>query len=98
MISPWREVTNLQMTLIPNLLRRFRKAAGYSQKEAAQLLGLQSAASLSRWERGQRTPSIIRLLELSCLYSRLVNDLLRPQFLEARERIHARRKELNHPR
>ena len=78
-----------------NFLRRYRLAAGLSQREVADILGLTRADSISRWERGMRVPNPVRLLELSCLYRRLVNDLLRPQYLVAQKRIAARRQEVS---
>lgn len=78
-----------------NLLRRYRRAAGLSQLDVARVLGLERPASVSRWECGERTPTPARLLELSCLYHRLVNDLLLPDYLAARIRIESRLRELN---
>lgn len=78
-----------------NLLRRYRRAAGLSQGQVARILGLARPASVSRWECGERTPTPGRLLELSCLYSRLVNDLLLPDYLTTRTRVEARLKDLH---
>jgi transcriptional regulator with XRE-family HTH domain len=78
-----------------NLLRRYRRAAGLSQRDVARILGLERPASVSRWECGERIPTPGRLLELSCLYHRLVNDLLLPEYLATRSRIDARLHELN---
>ncbi len=71
-------------------LRKYRLAKGFTQVEVATLLNLKSAASVYRWERGTRTPGVGRLLELSALYQRMVNDLLLPQYLESRERVYTR--------
>lgn len=70
-----------------NWLRRYRKEAGLTQLQVAKALKLKNSASVSRWERGTRTPTIRRLLELSVLYSRLVNDLYRPEYLEIQGQI-----------
>lgn len=78
-----------------NLLRRYRRAAGFSQREVARVLGLTRPASVSRWECGERIPTPGRLLELSCLYHRLVNDLLLPDYLDARARVATRLQELD---
>ena len=78
-----------------NFLRRYRRAMGLTQPQVARVLGLKSSASVSRWESGKMIPGPGRLLELSVLYARLVNDLLRPDYLAARERIDARLRELH---
>lgn len=80
---------------IETRLRKYRLATGLTQVDVAQVLNLDSAASVSRWEKGQRMPSAERLLELSALYHRMVNDLLLPQYLESRKRIIARLQRLN---
>src|ERR1051325_3591178 len=44
--------------LLPNSLRMYRKRAGFSQREVAILLGIQSAAQVSRYERFRREPTL----------------------------------------
>ncbi|RZK12931.1 MAG: XRE family transcriptional regulator [Flavobacterium sp.] len=53
---------------IPNRLVKYRKLAGYSQKRVARLLHLKNTASISRWEKGYTTPSVLQLLNLCVLY------------------------------
>jgi len=53
---------------IPNRLKRYRRLAGHSQKEASQIVGLAGTCSLSRWEKGRGFPSIPMLFKLSLLY------------------------------
>ncbi len=72
-------------------LRKHRLALGLSQVEVAEILELKSTSSLSRWERGERLPNTRRLLELSALYQRMVNDLMFPHYVRTRARIHQRR-------
>ena len=61
--------------VIQNQLKSNRKSIGYTQKEVAEILGLNSVAQISRWERGERNPNLKQALQLSALYHRLVNDL-----------------------
>lgn len=75
------------MTRYRTRLRMYRRQRGFSQAEVATVLQLKSPAIVSRWERGEQVPSPRRLLELSALYQRLVNDLLRPDYLAARTRV-----------
>ena len=66
---------------IPNCLKKYRKARGLKQKEAAEVLGFKSASMISRWERGVCLPSAINLFRLAALYRRMTDalfiDLLR---------------------
>ena len=68
-------------------LRKCRLDSGLSQIEVATILSLKDPTSVSRWERGERLPSPERLLEMSALYKRLVNDLLFPIYIDAGKRI-----------
>src|SRR5713101_2348686 len=43
---------------LPNYLRMYRKRAGFSQRDVAILLGVQSAAKVSRYERFRREPTL----------------------------------------
>lgn len=60
---------------IPNLLHRYRKTRGLSQRDVACILGLRSASMISRWESGQTLPSSLNILRLSAVYRTLVNAL-----------------------
>jgi transcriptional regulator with XRE-family HTH domain len=51
-----------------NQLRRFRREIGLSQKEVAAILGLKSAAPVSRWEKGIVLPETLNALKLAALY------------------------------
>ena len=60
---------------IPNRLKKYRRIAGYSQKEVAKILGFRSTGRISRWEKGVSMPSLKNLLKLSFLYSTLPAEL-----------------------
>jgi transcriptional regulator with XRE-family HTH domain len=51
------------------------------------MLGLSSSAQISRWEKGERLPTLKHALQLSALYNRLVTDLFFDLFDEERELI-----------
>src|SRR5437764_14639833 len=57
---------------ILNRLRKYRKARGLKQREAARILGFADASSLSRWEQGVCLPSVMNLFRLAALYWTLV--------------------------
>jgi transcriptional regulator with XRE-family HTH domain len=82
------------MPRLATWLRRYRREAGLNQAQVAKVLDLGSPSAVSRWEHGERVPNLKHLLELSVLYSRLVNDLVRPEYLRTRDRVHRRLGEL----
>lgn len=57
-----------------NLLWKYRKLMGYTQKEVGNKIGVDPIL-ISRWERGAVMPSSINLLKLSVLYKTLPNEL-----------------------
>jgi len=79
---------------IKNRLRLYRKNRGMTQGEVAHIIGHPSPAQVSRWERGERIPSLLYALRLSALYQRLVNDLFFDIFDEERADVFARLREL----
>lgn len=65
----------MESSRTPNKLKFFRLCKGYSQKKVARLLGLADTASLSRWEHGIATPSLMQLFRLSRIYNTLPHEL-----------------------
>ena len=57
-------------------LRSARRAAGLTQKQLAAELGVESI-TVSRWERGVTTPSLVRLRRVAELTETTVSDLVR---------------------
>jgi len=66
---------NLMKKRIPNLLRRYRKARGLNQKQAARILGIRSTSMISRWERGLGLPSSWNIFKLAVLYRTMADPL-----------------------
>jgi transcriptional regulator with XRE-family HTH domain len=60
---------------IANQLRKYRRARGLKQRQAARILGFADASSLSRWEKGVCLPSGMNMLRLAALYRVLVDAL-----------------------
>lgn len=83
-------MTKAKTTPILNQLRKYRKARGLTQREAARILGFADASSLSRWEQGVRLPNVMNLFRLAALYWTLVDalyiDTLRTIRAEVRRR------------
>lgn len=56
-----------------NTLRTLRKASGYTQQQAADLLGLKNKSTLASWEVGKSEPDGYTFLKLCKLYG--VSDI-----------------------
>jgi transcriptional regulator with XRE-family HTH domain len=82
-----RKVKN---THIVNQLRKYRKARGLKQREAARILGFADASSLSRWEQGVCLPSVMNLFRLAALYRTLVDSLYIDTLRTIREEVRKR--------
>lgn len=72
---------------IPNQLRKYRKARGLTQRDAARLLGFMDASCISRWEKGVCIPNTINLFRLAALYRTLVDALYIDVLRTVRENI-----------
>ncbi len=68
-------MTKVTNAPIPNQLRKYRRARGLKQGEAARILGLADSSSISRWERGVCVPSVANMFRLAALYRTLVDAL-----------------------
>lgn len=62
-------------TKLPNYLRAERKRRGLSQEEIAYLLGCESGAKVSRYERFRREPKLETALAYEALFATPVRDL-----------------------
>ena len=70
-----------------SLLALRRKRLGYEQKQIAVLLGHKSTYQISRYETGQRIPSLLEAMKLSILYGLPVRTLFNHHFRQCRERL-----------
>lgn len=70
-----------------NLLALRRKRLGYEQKQIAVLLGHKSTYQISRYETGQRIPSLIEAMKLSILYGLPVHTLFNRHFRRCRDEL-----------
>jgi DNA-binding XRE family transcriptional regulator len=67
---------------MPNSLRLYRKRAGLTQEEVAQVLGLgkRGADSVMQWEKGYHFPNITNWFKLAALYDVMPEDLYKGLF------------------
>src|SRR5512134_3334033 len=75
---------------LPNYLRMYRKRAGFSQREAAFLLGCQRAAKMSRYERFSRQPNVETALACEIVFGVPVRELLAGTSQKVEETIYQR--------
>ncbi len=60
---------------LPNRLRKQRLIHGYSQKQLAVKLDMESTNHISLWEQGLSAPSLKYLLKLCIIYNTLIEEL-----------------------
>ena len=79
---------------IPNCLRKYRKASGLKQREAARILGLADSSLVSRWEQGTRLPSAVNLFKLAAVYRTLVDALYIEGLQDIRAEVRGRERRI----
>lgn len=75
---------------INNYLRRCRKARGLTQKEVADILGLESSAMISRWEKGVSLPETHNAIRLSVIYQTTVDFIFEELRYAIRDKLSQR--------
>jgi DNA-binding XRE family transcriptional regulator len=77
-----------------NQLRKYRKARGLSQVDAAHILGFADGSRISRWERGQCLPTTINLFRLAAAYKTMVDALYIDVLREIRNEVQTREQQV----
>jgi transcriptional regulator with XRE-family HTH domain len=72
---------------VPNRLWRYRRRMGFSQEQVAELAGYLAPSDISRFERGERLPSLIMALKLEIIYRAPVGFLYQDLYLRLRDAI-----------
>ena len=72
----------------------YRKTMGYTQRQAAHLLGLYDTKWLSLWEKGIAKPNAVALLKLSIIYRTFPQELYHDLFIELLEELQAQELQL----
>lgn len=83
---------------IPNLLRRYRKARGLSQRQAARILGVGSTSMISRWEKGISLPNALNVFKLAALYRTMADPMFPNLTRMLREKLLKREEEILRPK
>jgi transcriptional regulator with XRE-family HTH domain len=71
----------------PKSLRRYRKDAGFTQRDVVRILGLSTTERLSRWENGSIDPNLENLLNLVALYKATPQELFPERWQAISSRI-----------
>ncbi len=79
---------------IHNWLRKERRTAGLTLKEASWILGHRGTCLLYQWEHGYSLPSTTHLLELALLYGCLVEHLYEDYRSSLKTRIYTRKEKV----
>jgi len=82
------------MTSPPNYLRVYRKRSGLIQEEIAFLLDLPDYSNISRYEKGQRTPSIEILITYHLLFNCPIESFFTQESEQIRQKLIPRLNEL----
>lgn len=77
----------------PNRLWRQRRRVGLSQQRVAELVGYHTSGEISRFERGERLPSLVMALKLEIVYHTPVAFLFPDLYLRLREGIQAKQED-----
>lgn len=64
-----------EKNVLKNNLLRYRLLFGYTQREIAQMLGLNSTSVIGRWEQGLAAPDLKNAMKLSAIYKTLIDQL-----------------------
>ena len=78
------------MARLPNYLKTYRRRAGLSQDEVAFLLGCQSGAKVSRYERLARQPNLETALAYEALLGVPARELFAGVYEKVEEQIQKR--------
>ena len=84
------------MAHLPNYLLSNRKRIALSQEELAFLLGAQSGAKISRYERFTREPSLATALAFEAIFQRPASELFGGLYQKVQQEVAARAKALTH--
>lgn len=79
---------------LPNYLRSHRKRLSLSQDEVAFLLGTQSGAKVSRYERFAREPSLESALAFEVIFQRSTSELFGGLYQKVEQEVTERAKTL----
>src|SRR5438552_2204497 len=83
-----RSLTHKRATA--NRLWRYRTERQFSQRHIARLLGHPTGTQVSRWETGQKIPTLDNALRLACVLETPVESLFADRVAELRARLSTR--------
>ena len=81
----------------PNNLETYRRRMRFSQERVVQLMGYKGNSAWSKYERGDRLPSLVNALKLGIILRVPVEFLFHALYEELRDNIRAMEKHLDPP-
>lgn len=63
-------------------IKAHRIRAGYSVRQAQNILGLSSPQAIYNWESGKDIPTIDNMVAVAALYGVTINDIVATKFVE----------------
>ncbi len=79
---------------LPNYLLAHRKRVGFSHEDVAFLLGLQDASHVSRYERFNRTPNLMKSLAFCVIFRVQIHELFCGEYQKVEQIVCDRAKRL----
>jgi len=83
----------MQNSRFENNLWKFRKIANLKQKDLAYLLGIKNISQISRWEKGERLPSLKNCFKLSVVFGCSVEEIFSDLYEKTKNFIEKRKKQ-----
>jgi DNA-binding XRE family transcriptional regulator len=74
---------------IPNLLRKYRRMYGYTQKKVALVLGVKPGM-VCKWEKGKCLPNLVTVFRLAILYRTMADSLFMDHIRHLRKEMQER--------
>ncbi len=75
---------------IHNYLKRCRKQHGLTQRQVADIMGLESSSMISRWEKGLSLPETHNALKMAAIYKTTVDFVYQDLRLDMQDELSER--------
>lgn len=84
----------MSTSLLPNYLRMYRKRSALAQHELATLLGSSHGAKVSRYERGERVPTLPTVMAYEVVFRVGLRQFFAGEYHEVHEQVRRRARRL----
>jgi len=66
---------NKRKTIVPNNLKLYRLKSGLTQRQVAELIGVNNEERVCHWEKGRNVPNALNLIRLTKIFKTKSDDL-----------------------